>query len=206
MPPKELSPRENEIVELSMQGLSNEAIAKQLGLSPGTVNTYWLRIRMKIGAGGRTEAMIRLIEERAERALRHSHIPVKEVQTLVAEKEQSDSDLRAALELLNLAVDEVKWTVWATDCDLVIQIVAVGETPHLPQEKAWKPGKTVQEVFKADDLDDPAIVAHAEAIDGAETEIHLKGDFAHLVLRTMPLRDEDEEVIGCIGILSSPTK
>ncbi|MEX2244727.1 MAG: helix-turn-helix transcriptional regulator [Fimbriimonadaceae bacterium] len=41
----ELSPRESEIADLAIRGLTNDAIALQLDLSVGTVNTYWLRIR-----------------------------------------------------------------------------------------------------------------------------------------------------------------
>ena len=70
MTTKELSPREDEILELCVQGLTNDAIAHRLGISVGTVNTYWLRIRMKVGGSGRTDTVVRIIKDRAEKALR----------------------------------------------------------------------------------------------------------------------------------------
>ena len=38
-----------EIVQLCVEGLTNDGIANRLGLSVGTVNTYWLRIELKGG-------------------------------------------------------------------------------------------------------------------------------------------------------------
>src|ERR1019366_6069457 len=69
MATKELSPHEAEIVELCVRGLTNDAIAQRMGLSVGTVNTYWLRIRLKVGGVARTDTVVRVIKERAERAL-----------------------------------------------------------------------------------------------------------------------------------------
>ena len=58
----ELSPRESQIVDLAIQGLTNEAIAISLEISVGTVNTYWLRIRLKVGGVGRTDTVARVIK------------------------------------------------------------------------------------------------------------------------------------------------
>src|SRR5207237_352667 len=74
---KDLSPREKEIVELCVEGLTNEAIAHRLGLSVGTVNTYWLRIKLKVGGTGRTDTVVRIIKDRAELALRENNVERK---------------------------------------------------------------------------------------------------------------------------------
>jgi PAS domain S-box-containing protein len=50
-----LSPRENEILALATEGLTDTAIANRLGISEGTVGTYWGRIRTKLGPFPRTE-------------------------------------------------------------------------------------------------------------------------------------------------------
>ena len=97
--PRDLSPREEEIVELCIKGLTNEAIALQLGLSVGTVNTYWVRIKLKVGGSGRTDTVVRIIRERAERALREANTERQGVAEIVAEKERGIVDLRAALAL-----------------------------------------------------------------------------------------------------------
>src|SRR5271165_4900091 len=83
-----LSPRESEIVELCVEGLTNEAIAHKLGLSVGTVNTYWLRIKLKVGGTGKTDTVVRVIKERAERALRDANVERKGLSEIVAEKEK----------------------------------------------------------------------------------------------------------------------
>jgi DNA-binding CsgD family transcriptional regulator len=127
MATRELSPREEQIVELCVEGLTNDAIAERLGISVGTVNTYWLRIKLKVGGSGRTDTVVRVIKERAERALRDANVERKGLTDLVEKQERSVLDLRAALALLHLAMDQIKSTVWATDKDLCIHILANGE-------------------------------------------------------------------------------
>jgi len=202
---KELSPREEEILELCIQGLTNEAIAIQLGLSLGTVNTYWLRIRLKVGGTGRTDTVARVIKDRAERALREANVERKDLTTLLVSKERDLLDLRASLALLNLAMDQIKSTVWATDNNLVIQIIANGQYPSTHFGVLWEVGKTVQQIFKTEDSTHPAIAAHLEALVGEESVQRLTGEFASMSLRVLPLRDEHDEsnVIGCISILNS---
>src|ERR1051325_10216798 len=105
MATKDLSPREEEIVELCVEGLTNEAIAHRLNLSVGTVNTYWLRIKLKVGGLGRTDTVVRVIKERAERALRDANNERTSIADLIAERERGVVELRAALALLQLAMD-----------------------------------------------------------------------------------------------------
>jgi DNA-binding CsgD family transcriptional regulator len=52
-----LSPREQQIVVLAAEGLPDKNIAKQLGLTPGTVRTYWVRLRAKTNTRNRAELM-----------------------------------------------------------------------------------------------------------------------------------------------------
>jgi DNA-binding CsgD family transcriptional regulator len=51
----QLSPREREILELATQGRTDEQIAQGMGISTSTVNSYWVRIRGKLGQLSRTE-------------------------------------------------------------------------------------------------------------------------------------------------------
>lgn len=203
MPTRELSPREEEIVELCVEGLTNDAIAHRLGLSVGTVNTYWLRIKLKVGGSGRTDTVVKVIKDRAERALRDSNVERKSLSDILAEKEHSVLELRAALALLNLAMDQIKSTVWATDRDLVIKIIANGEFPSTHFGVTWEIGKTVSEIFKTRDVNDLALAAHLDALKGKETGVQLVGQFKKMYLRVMPLFDEVDEIIGCISILNS---
>jgi DNA-binding CsgD family transcriptional regulator len=197
-----LSPREEEIVELSLEGLTNDAVAYRLGISVGTVNTYWLRIKLKVGGHGKTDTVARVIKERAENALRDANVERKGLTEIIAGKEKDVVELRAALALLQLAMDQIKSTVWATDTDLTIYLLANGEFPSTHFGVLWVAGKTVYEIFKTTDNTDLAIAAHLSALKGEETGVRLVGEFANIYLRVMPLKEDTGEIIGCVAIIN----
>lgn len=60
--PEPLSEREQEILALLAQGLSNREIAERLVLAPGTVKNYVTTILQKLGARDRTRAALRAHE------------------------------------------------------------------------------------------------------------------------------------------------
>ncbi|MEM7643412.1 MAG: LuxR family transcriptional regulator [Pseudomonadota bacterium] len=57
-PLPQLSPRERDIVDLIVMGASNKAIARDLGVSPHTVDTLIRRLFAKLGVSDRTSAAI----------------------------------------------------------------------------------------------------------------------------------------------------
>jgi DNA-binding NarL/FixJ family response regulator len=65
-----LSPREMEILELVIQGMSNREIAYQLGISHQTVKNHMTSILSKLGVADRTQAAVY--------ALRHGWVPLRE--------------------------------------------------------------------------------------------------------------------------------
>jgi DNA-binding NarL/FixJ family response regulator len=60
--PEPLSSREQEILQLLAQGLSNSEIAARLSLAQGTVKNYVTTILQKLGARDRTQAALRARE------------------------------------------------------------------------------------------------------------------------------------------------
>jgi DNA-binding NarL/FixJ family response regulator len=66
--PKVLSPREREIALLVGRGLSNKDVARELGLSPGTVKTHVHSIFMKLGERSRVSLIILTQSSRAAAA------------------------------------------------------------------------------------------------------------------------------------------
>ncbi len=58
-----LSEREREIVLLAAEGLADKEIAKRLGITAGTVRTYWERLRPKLGASNRAQAAAMLLKQ-----------------------------------------------------------------------------------------------------------------------------------------------
>jgi two-component system, NarL family, nitrate/nitrite response regulator NarL len=59
--PDPLTPRELEVLNLLVEGLSNKAIAARLGISDQTVKFHVAAICGKLGAANRTEAVRRAI-------------------------------------------------------------------------------------------------------------------------------------------------
>jgi len=61
--PEPLTPREIQVIELLVEGLSNKAIAAQLGISDQTVKFHVSAICGKLGAANRTDAVRRAIRQ-----------------------------------------------------------------------------------------------------------------------------------------------
>ncbi|MFN2308328.1 MAG: response regulator [Gammaproteobacteria bacterium] len=62
-PFSELTPREGEILGLLAEGLSNKAIARNLGISDGTVKLHVKAILRKLGVHSRVEAAVIAVEQ-----------------------------------------------------------------------------------------------------------------------------------------------
>lgn len=61
-----LSPREQRVLELAAQGLTDKGIADALDIAPTTVITYWVRIRSKMGNQPRPELVANFVRKAAE--------------------------------------------------------------------------------------------------------------------------------------------
>ena len=60
-----LSDREVEILERAIEGLTDQQIGTAINISASTVNSYWVRIRGKLGHLSRTELVSRILQQRA---------------------------------------------------------------------------------------------------------------------------------------------
>jgi DNA-binding NarL/FixJ family response regulator len=67
---KVLSPRERAVALLIAGGLSNKDIARELGLSPGTIKTHVHNIFKKLGVSNRQSIIIHLGTKARARRLR----------------------------------------------------------------------------------------------------------------------------------------
>jgi DNA-binding NarL/FixJ family response regulator len=63
----QLTPREYQVAMLVASGLSNKEIARELGLSDGTVKLHMHKVIQKLNVKSRYEAMLMILREAAAR-------------------------------------------------------------------------------------------------------------------------------------------
>ena len=61
-----LSDRELAVLTFASQGYTDDMIAHELGIQCGTVNSYWVRIRGKLGNYSRSELVARFVQKNAD--------------------------------------------------------------------------------------------------------------------------------------------
>ena len=62
----ELSGRELAVLTFASQGYTDDMVAHELGIQCGTVNSYWVRIRGKLGNLSRSELVARFVQKKAD--------------------------------------------------------------------------------------------------------------------------------------------
>jgi PAS domain S-box-containing protein len=103
-------------------------------------------------------------------------------------------------ELLQLAAAELPVVIWQTDAELRFTASFGAALAGLKLEPGQVVGKTLFEFFQTDDADFLPIKIHREALEGeiGSQELHWSGRDYHF--RVVPLRSDQGEVIGCLGI------
>lgn len=94
-----LSERERQLLDLASEGCTDNAISHRLGISLATVNTYWGRIRIKLGPLNRTELVAVYIQEQATKTLDEMRDRNKQLVSELAEHSQTVAMLKSSLEL-----------------------------------------------------------------------------------------------------------
>jgi DNA-binding CsgD family transcriptional regulator len=62
----ELSDKELAVLTHAAQGYTDEMVARELGIQTGTVNSYWVRIRGKMGNLSRSELVAKFVQKNAD--------------------------------------------------------------------------------------------------------------------------------------------
>jgi PAS domain S-box-containing protein len=85
-PMTELSGRENQVVLLAADGLTDKEVAKHLDLQLATIRTYWERIREKLGTSNKSQSISKLLaqlyREKARSEREYEHIMKLVVETV----------------------------------------------------------------------------------------------------------------------------
>ena len=95
----DLTPREWEVAALISQGLTNEEIARQLTLTPGTVANHVAHILSKTGARSRVQVAVRLVRRNGNRTAHEVLELLRFVAywlTVVAQQHSANGTVRAA--------------------------------------------------------------------------------------------------------------
>ena len=114
-----LSPRERSVVEGAVKGFTDEQIAQSLGISAATVNTYWGRIRAKLGSFSRTELATQYL--RHDMAARYASLEA-EVESLRAREDAIQASVARSEAALQRPGDE-RWRFLALSHVIVAAVV-----------------------------------------------------------------------------------
>ena len=101
----ELSEREQQLISLAAQGLTDIAIATRLGISEPTVKSYWQRVRSKLGPYNRTELVAHALQEESELAVAELNGEITRLRDALKHTDRSAMDLQR--EMLENAPDAV---------------------------------------------------------------------------------------------------
>lgn len=90
-----LSRQESRVISLSTEGLGDKEIALAMGISVGTVRTYWKRIQRKIGGNTRAETVSTFVRMGPERELEETRALVEQLRMEVYRRQEAEDRLRA---------------------------------------------------------------------------------------------------------------
>ena len=100
-----LSEREEQVLLLSTKGLTDKEIAKKLGLSIATVNTYWVRIRTKLGGANRAELVASALNRNTEETLTARELENQRLIGEIIRRAEAEKALRESQERLQAIID-----------------------------------------------------------------------------------------------------
>jgi PAS domain S-box-containing protein len=81
-----LSSRENDVFNLAIEGLTDQQIASRLSITTSTVNSYWVRIRGKLGHFTRTELVASALRSEAKGELERVLEKTRQLETLASQR------------------------------------------------------------------------------------------------------------------------
>lgn len=117
-----LSHRERQLLGLAAQGFTDNAIARELGISLATVGTYWGRIRIKFGPLNRTELVAVYLREEASRAIQALRNENEKLLVDLGEQAKTAQMLKTSLELFRGLIDTAPDAIMLVDQDGIIEL------------------------------------------------------------------------------------
>lgn len=123
-PHRSLSVREHEVVNLAAEGRTDKEIAGEMGISAGTVRTYWNRLRTKLSVTTRAEAIAKVLKSASRTAIEEKNRQIRslsqELSTLtiqaaqLAAAEASSRQIAEKLSEFALAFNQERKLIYAS--------------------------------------------------------------------------------------------
>ncbi len=101
----ELSEREQQLIMLAAQGLTDTVIANRLGISEPTVKSYWIRVRSKLGPFNRTELVAHAVREESQMTISELNGEIQRLRDVINNEGQPPLEIHR--EMLESAPDAV---------------------------------------------------------------------------------------------------
>ena len=117
-----LSPREKQLLEMAVAGMTDQAISNNLGISLATVGTYWGRVRIKFGPYNRTELVAIYLKDEAKHALSSLRDENDGLLAKIDEHAQTVQMLQSSLDLFRGLIETAPDAILIVSADGVIEL------------------------------------------------------------------------------------
>src|SRR5256714_3289509 len=198
-----LSDREEQVLLLSTKGLTDKEIARKLDLSIATVNTYWVRIRTKLGGANRAELVAAALNKNAEETLTAKERENQRLISEVVRRAEAEKALHESQSKLQSIIDGTPLIIFIKDLQ--------GRYTLVNKEFEALVGKERKEILMKRDYDvfplhaaersralDQQVIESGEPVESEGTyEADEKGRY-FLTVR-FPLFDTEGEIYGVCG-------
>jgi len=204
-----LSGREEEVLLLSASGLTDKEIAQRLGLGVATINTYWKRMREKLGGVNRAELVAAVLRRNADdiltaKELENFNLISEVVRRTVAEREVSESKRR-----LQAIIDGTPVIIFVKDMQGRYLLVNKQLEALVKRDRRQMLGRRDSELFEPNIAaqfrsTDQAVMESGEPSETEETYTDEAGTRCYLTLK-FPLTDSDGTMYGVCGFARDVT-
>jgi PAS domain S-box-containing protein len=118
----------------------------------------------------------------------------------VTETKRAADKVRESEAYLRLFAEQVPAIVWTTDTRLCITSSLGAGLAAINERPGQVVGRTLYDVLQTRDLGNPALAAHHQALQGRPAEYEMEYKSRDYQVRIDPFRNQDGELLGCIGL------
>lgn len=190
-----LSDREEQVLLLSTKGLTDKEIARKLGLSIATVNTYWVRIRTKLGGANRAELVAAALNKNAEETLISKEIENQRLISEVVRRAEAERALRESQHRLQAIIDGTPVIVYIKDVQGRYTLVNKGFEALVGRDRREILGKRDIDIFGPEQAEamreqDQKVLESGESVED-EVAVTVGGATYHFLSAKFPLVNSD---------------